>query len=73
MDETYVFLQWIPDEGVELFTYGLHTHLLGAAIQIDWYRDGRHIGILAFDHSYDFNFQENRLFDEKKKLLPVRK
>ena len=64
-------LQWIPDEGITAFSYFLHSHLLGAAIQIDWFRDGKHIGIFAYDDTYDFNYQEVRHFDEKKKIMPV--
>ena len=66
-----VMLQWIPDEGITVFSYVLHAHLLGAAIQIDWYRDGKHIGIFANDDTYDFNFQETRHFETNKKVLPV--
>ena len=54
-----------------MFGYTLHSHLIGVAIQVDWYRYGRAMGVLAKDDSYDFNYQENRLFVEPKKLLPV--
>ena len=64
-------LQWIPDEGVTIFGYLLHAHLLGISIQVDWYRNGKHYEIFASDASYDFNYQENRHFEKSKKLLPV--
>ena len=56
---------------MQAFSHVLHSHLLGVAIQVDWYRNGQHIGIFANDDSYDFNFQESRHFDTNKKLLPV--
>ncbi|KAF6023519.1 moxd1 [Bugula neritina] len=63
--------QWIPDDGVTVFGYILHTHLLGAKIKLDWYsKDGRQSEVLAEDNSYDFNYQENRLLPVPKKLLP---
>lgn len=54
-----------------MFSYFLHSHLLGRKIQIDWYRDGQHVGVFASDQNYDFNFQENRLLDSYKTILPV--
>ena len=66
-------LQWVPEGGVEIFSYFLHAHLLGVAMQIDWYRDGKHIGVLAYDDDYDFNFQESRHLEPNQKLLPVSK
>ncbi|KAF6023515.1 moxd1 [Bugula neritina] len=63
--------QWIPDDGVTVFGYLLHTHLLGAKIKLDWYsKDGRQSEVLAEDNSYDFNYQENRLLPVPKKLVP---
>lgn len=69
---TFCF-QWIPQGGATLVAYFLHAHLLGAGVQVDWYRDDKPVGVLAKDNNYDFNFQENRLFNEKKQILPVRK
>jgi len=64
--------QWIPDDGVTVFGYILHAHLLGAKIKLDWYsKDGRQSEVLAEDNSYDFNYQENRLLSVPKKFLPV--
>lgn len=45
--------------------------MLGVAVQVDWYRDGKHIGVFANDNNYDFNFQDARHFESNKKLLPV--
>ncbi|KAF6023514.1 Tbh [Bugula neritina] len=64
--------QWMPDDGVTVFGYLLHAHLLGAKIKLDWYsKDGSQSEVLAEDNFYDFNYQENRLFPVPKKLLPV--
>ncbi|XP_067947435.1 DBH-like monooxygenase protein 1 homolog [Watersipora subatra] len=62
--------QFLPEEGIEIYAYLLHTHLLGKAMHIEWYRDGKNIGFLAFDDSYDFNFQETRRMEKNKRLLP---
>jgi len=62
----------MPDDGVTVFGYLLHAHLLGAKIKLDWYsKDGSQSEVLAEDNFYDFNYQENRLFPVPKKLLPV--
>ena len=55
-----------------MFSYMLHSHIIGAAVQVDWYRDNKHIGIFAEDQAYDFNFQESRHFETNKRLMPVR-
>ncbi|XP_067939715.1 DBH-like monooxygenase protein 2 homolog [Watersipora subatra] len=62
--------EWIPEEGIEVYGYLLHTHLLGRAIHLEWYRDGKNMGLLAFDDTYDFNFQETRNFEKNIKMLP---
>ncbi|XP_067938800.1 DBH-like monooxygenase protein 1 homolog [Watersipora subatra] len=62
--------QWIPEEGINVFSFFLHTHLIGRAIHVEWYRDGQNMGLLAFDDSYDFNFQEMRMMENTHKLLP---
>lgn len=49
----------------------LHAHLLGVAVEVDWYRDGKQIGVFAKDDNYDFNFQESRYFKKNKKMYPV--
>ena len=49
----------------------LHAHLTGIGIQVDLYRNGKHEEIFARDDHYDFNYQENRLFPESKKLYRV--
>ncbi|XP_067938987.1 DBH-like monooxygenase protein 1 [Watersipora subatra] len=62
--------QFLPEEGIEIYGYLLHTHLLGTAIHVEWFRDGKNVGYLAFDNSYDFNFQETRHMETNKKMLP---
>ena len=63
--------QFVPPEGLNIFSYMLHAHLTGMKIQVDWYRDGVPLEVIASDDSYDFNYQENRLYESEKKLLPV--
>ncbi|XP_069057998.1 DBH-like monooxygenase protein 2 [Pleurodeles waltl] len=38
----------------------LHSHLAGRAIQVGHYRDGKQIGFVGRDMSYDFSLQETR-------------
>lgn len=56
-----------------MFGYLLHAHLLGVKIRVDWFRNGKPNGVLAQDNNYDFNFQENRVFTDVIKLMPVSK
>lgn len=62
----------MPGDGITLFAYGLHSHLLGTAIQVDVYREGAPVGVLASDNNYDFNYQEFKFFKESQKIYPVR-
>ncbi|XP_078393553.1 DBH-like monooxygenase protein 2 homolog, partial [Cetorhinus maximus] len=42
----------------------LHTHLAGSEVRVLQFRDGKQVGILAQDKSYDFNLQETRMLKE---------
>lgn len=66
-----VLSQWVPPGGITLVSYLLHAHLLGTRIQVDLYRQGKPVGIIAVEDNYDFNFQESRLFTEPVKIMPV--
>ena len=66
-----VKFQWIPEGGITMFAYFLHAHLLGVEIQVEHFRDGKSIDMLAKDDSYDFNFQETRSFAQSKRVFPV--
>ena len=44
----------------------LHAHFLGVDIQFYHFRNGEQLldSDLGTDHSYDYNYQEYRVFDE---------
>ncbi|XP_078510308.1 DBH-like monooxygenase protein 2 [Lissotriton helveticus] len=48
----------IPD--MQVVALILHTHLTGTGVQVVQYRDGRQIGFVSRDMSYDFSLQEMR-------------
>ncbi|XP_078511753.1 putative DBH-like monooxygenase protein 2 [Lissotriton helveticus] len=48
----------IPD--MQVFASLPHTHLLGKSVRTMQYRDGKQIGIISSDMSYDFSLQETR-------------
>jgi len=62
--------QWIPEDGITIFGYTLHAHLLGVGIKVEQFRGGDSIGIFAEDEAYDFNYQDTRSFNSYKKVMP---
>jgi len=61
----------VPEDGLNVFAYFLHSHLIGAKIKVEQYRNGKPLQILGQDNNYDFNYQEMRVFKDNQKLFPV--
>ncbi|CAM9565819.1 DBH-like monooxygenase protein 1 homolog [Lampetra fluviatilis] len=55
---------------MKVFATMLHAHLLGRAVQVRHYRDGKQISDLGRDMGYDFNFQETRYLKELVSVMP---
>nr|XP_032818401.1 DBH-like monooxygenase protein 1 homolog [Petromyzon marinus] len=55
---------------IQVFATILHAHLLGAAMQVRHFRQGKQIGHLGRDMGYDFNYQEARYLKELTAVLP---
>ncbi|XP_033095852.1 DBH-like monooxygenase protein 1 [Anneissia japonica] len=52
------------DGDIKIFSVLLHAHLVGTAIRLSHYRDGKFIGDIVRDNLYDFNLQEQRILKE---------
>ncbi|XP_061434277.1 DBH-like monooxygenase protein 1 isoform X2 [Lethenteron reissneri] len=55
---------------IQVFATILHAHLIGAAMQVRHFRQGKQIGHLGRDMGYDFNYQEARYLKELTSVLP---
>ncbi|XP_023210778.1 DBH-like monooxygenase protein 1, partial [Centruroides sculpturatus] len=49
--------QRLPPEGIKIFGFLLHTHLLGKKVIVRHFRNGEELIPLAKDLNYDFNYQ----------------
>ncbi|CAG7823934.1 unnamed protein product, partial [Allacma fusca] len=58
-----------PNDGINVFTVFLHSHLAGRKMRLRQFRNGTELPWLANDNHYDFNFQQNRLLSEYRKIL----
>ncbi|XP_059837559.1 DBH-like monooxygenase protein 1 homolog isoform X1 [Hypanus sabinus] len=56
--------------GIHVFAVLLHSHLAGRALRIRHFRNSVEQPLLAYDHEFDFNFQEFRYLKEERVLLP---
>jgi len=60
----------LPAEGVLLTTGLLHAHLLGQAITLRHIRDGQELEPILRDDNYDFNYQQDRMMENPRRILP---
>lgn len=49
-----------PENGVNFFNVLLHAHLASRKMKLRHFRDGEELPWIAYDNSYDFNFQQTR-------------
>ncbi|CAG7722116.1 unnamed protein product, partial [Allacma fusca] len=59
----------LPNDGINVFNVFLHSHLAGRQMKLRQFRNGTELPWLAYDSKYDFNFQQNRLLPEYRKIL----
>ena len=66
-----LFLQSIPEEGIQILSGVLHSHLSGRQIRLRHIRQGQELPIILEDNNYDFNFQASRQpLEGRGKVLP---
>lgn len=54
-----------------MFAVLLHAHLAGRGVRLRHFRKGEEMRLLAYDDSFDFNFQEFQYLKEEQVILPV--
>ncbi|CAG7820541.1 unnamed protein product, partial [Allacma fusca] len=59
----------LPEEGINVFTLILHSHLAGRKMKLRQFRNGFELPWWAYDNNYDFNFQQNRILPEHKQIF----
>ncbi|XP_042238957.1 uncharacterized protein LOC121877254 isoform X2 [Homarus americanus] len=59
-----------PEGGIRVFEGILHSHLLGSALKLRHIRDNKELPFIAKDMSYDFNYQQSRIFKDEVIILP---
>ncbi|XP_059144068.1 DBH-like monooxygenase protein 1 [Physella acuta] len=57
--------QVLADDDIHVFASGLHAHLLGNKVRARHFRKGVELPPLSEDNTYDFNYQEMRLFPQE--------
>ncbi|OXA42075.1 DBH-like monooxygenase protein 1 [Folsomia candida] len=62
--------QTIPSTGINVTTVLLHTHLSGRKIVLKHIRNGVELAPIALENNYDFNYQQVRVVDPPRLLLP---
>lgn len=63
-------MQTIPSTGINVTTVLLHTHLSGRKIVLKHIRNGVELAPIALENNYDFNYQQVRVVDPPRLLLP---
>ncbi|CAG7683164.1 unnamed protein product, partial [Allacma fusca] len=61
--------EYLPNDGINVFTVFLHSHLAGRKMKLRQFRDGVELPWVSNDNNYDFNYQQNRLLTEYRQIL----
>ena len=56
-----LFLQSLPDGGIQILNGVLHSHLAGRKMRLRHVRNGQELPVILEDKNYDFNFQASRV------------
>ena len=56
----FIILQALPQEGIQMISGILHSHLFGQKIRLRHIRNGKELPTILEDNHYDFNFQASR-------------
>ncbi|XP_067141855.1 DBH-like monooxygenase protein 1 [Centruroides vittatus] len=62
--------QRVPPEGIKMYAFLLHSHLIGKKLKVRHFRNGEELLPLARDLNYDFDFQQFKYLPEERTVLP---
>jgi len=60
----------LDPSGIFLFNVQLHAHTFGTKLKLHHFRNGIELPWIAYEDNFDFNYQQFRLLDEERKVLP---
>ncbi|KAK8384812.1 hypothetical protein O3P69_014395 [Scylla paramamosain] len=60
----------VPQTGITVFQGVLHAHLLGSSISVQHIREGQELPPIMQDNHYDFNYQQARVLEKTRDILP---
>lgn len=63
-------LQMLPEEGVNVVSVVLHSHLAGRKMALKHIRDGVELPRIAEDNHFDFDYQQAHTLEKEVKILP---
>ncbi|CAG7729787.1 unnamed protein product, partial [Allacma fusca] len=59
----------VPAGGINIINVLLHSHMAGRQLKLRHFREGVELPFVAQDSNYDFNYQQNRVLPEYRKVL----
>jgi len=59
-----------PQEGINIFGVMLHTHISGRGLRILHFRGKEEFPWISSDDNYSFGFQNTRMLNDERKVLP---
>lgn len=71
MNNIFLFLfQLFPDDGVNVVSVLLHSHLAGRRISLKHIRDGKELPHIVHENHFDFDYQQSHSLENEVKILP---
>jgi len=65
-----VCTQKLDPSGISIFNVLLHAHVFATKLKLRHFRNDIELPWIASDDKYDFNYQQSRMLDEERKVLP---
>lgn len=59
-----------PDEGINVVSVVLHSHLAGRKLSLKHIREGTELPTIVQDNHFDFDYQQSHTLDKEVKILP---
>ncbi|XP_063985800.1 MOXD1 homolog 1 [Diachasmimorpha longicaudata] len=59
-----------PEDGVNVISVVLHSHLAGRRLSLKHIRNGEELPPIAHENRFDFDYQQSHSLDEEVKILP---
>lgn len=62
--------QMFPDNGINIVSVVLHSHLAGRRLSLKHIRQGKELPRIVQDNEFDFNYQQSHTLENEVKVLP---